>query len=78
MSSQADYKAAELENEIRKLKLQLLKEELSDKLIILNNYLDNKNEISQTSNSTQVGKELNDETRFESILFANVSGEFLV
>jgi len=78
MSLLLDNKALELENEIRKLKLQLLKEELSDKLLILNTYLDKK-DSSQNTTSQELVKDSNDSpNRFESVLFANVSGDFLV
>ena len=75
-SNKAEF---DLENEIRKLKLQLLKEELSDKLIVLNSYLDHKrNDIRNSTASQDVVDISSSHGKYESVLFANVSGEFLV
>lgn len=83
-----DEKTIELENEIRKLKLQLLKEELNDKLITLNSYLVNKTDINRTQSSTvgpssstvTLSTESSNETilPMDSILFARIHDEFLV
>lgn len=79
-----DNKALELENEIRKLKLQLLKEELNDKLMTLNSYLINKTAETNTAPSVATTTTAADDegnqsaTMLQSILFMRLNNEFLV
>lgn len=74
--SSTDNNEFRLETEIRRLKLQLLKEELTDKLFILNNYLDKKDSGQNSSRESQ--DQNNPEDRFESVLFANITEDILV
>lgn len=81
-SLDSDNRALALETEIRKLKLELLKQELDDKLLTLRTYWENK----KFQNTTKiVNTKLDDEDSgaassrpFGSVLFANVVGEFEV
>jgi hypothetical protein len=68
----------ELENEIRKIKLQLLKEELNDKLIILNNYLEKKATTNVTTEELKPNQTTIQIKPFESILFARFNNNFQV
>lgn len=75
-----EKKALQLEDEVRRLKMELLKQELSDKLIVLNAYLEakakNSSGLEKIEVTTNDSADVN--ARFESVLFASVSGELLV
>lgn len=70
-----ETKAFQLEEEIRRLKLELMKEELSDKIVVLNAFLDAKSRNS-TQNQVNTTRDMpgGGDGRFESVLFASVSG----
>lgn len=76
---ESDHKAKALETEIRKLKLELLKQELDDKLLTLRAYLQHK-KINQTTSTTTVSaKDSEDKSRYlGSVLFVKVAGNVQV
>lgn len=83
--SSANGETSELETEIRKLKLELLKEELDDKLFTFREYLEKKqrqktmqvNLTTTNANQSVTTQDLT-ERPFSSILFAPVVGDFEV
>ena len=76
-------KAFELETEIRKMKLELLKQELDDKLFSFREYIEKKQKkmmflnLTETNNSTSLTTNVTDENekQFSSILFLPVVGD---
>ena len=71
-----------LETDIRKLKLELMRQELDDKLITFKAYMKRKNQFNMTTVATTT-KDPNDPDNnylrpFSSVLFINVFGEFEV
>lgn len=81
-SSRTSSNGVELETEIRKLKLELLKEELDDKILTFREYLEKKQrqnimQFNQT-NTTATTTQENSDRLFSSILFAPVVGDFEV
>lgn len=84
MTQSADSPNIELETEIRKLKLELLKQELDDKLLSFKTFLERKQNkkimsFNQTNNVTnQTQSEDTNEKPFGTILFAPVIGDFEV
>lgn len=87
INSESDSKAQALEIEIRKLKMELLKHELDDKLLTLRTYMEKKKSLNETtttltSDIVEGGRNLEKSILkvkpFESILFANVFGDFEV
>lgn len=80
-SFESDHKAKALESEIRKLKLELLKQELDDKLLTLKAYLQDK-KLNQTTTSTiepQSESDSNEKSHYMgSILFVKVVGNVQV
>jgi hypothetical protein len=66
----------DMESDIRKLKLELLKEQLDDKLITFKAYLEKK-QMNQTS-TTAIMETKAEEKPFSTILFVPVVGDFEV
>jgi hypothetical protein len=71
-----------LETDIRKLKLELMRQELDDKLLTLKAYMKRKNQFNTTTvatTTTDPNDPANNYLRpFSSVLFINVFGEFEV
>ncbi|CAF0796463.1 unnamed protein product [Brachionus calyciflorus] len=80
ISYDSDSQAKVLENEIRKLKMELLKQELDDKLLTLKTYLENKklNETLATTAEALTDTEDTDRTYLGNVLFAKVAGNIQV
>lgn len=77
---ESDHKAKALESEIRKLKLELLKQELDDKLLTLRAYLHNK-KLNKTTTASQPATVVHPEDKsyyLGSVLFAKVAGNVQV
>lgn len=80
-SFESDHKAKALQSEIRKLKLELLKQELDDKLLTLKAYLHDKklNETTTTTNEPETEADSSEKSHYlGNILFVKVAGNVQV
>ena len=71
-----------LETDIRKLKLELMRQELDDKMLTLKLYLERQRQLNsttiQTTTTTEDPSEMLQLNPFGSVLYINVVGDFLV
>ena len=70
--------SAVMQSEIRKLKLELLKQELDDKLLTLKAHLEKKKLAASNLTTTTASSMVADERQYHSILFVPVFWEFQV